>query len=345
MQIVPYSPERFPDLVNAVQKMKRGRTLAVPEIVNHYYLDNPWCKLYLAIGKDDHSILGIIGSESIPFLIDHEPTSIGFGSNFHTIEEGCGGLLFMKWVRGHPHSMAYNCSEDAFRLTTAQRWNRLEGVQTLSYNAPAYRAPGQSSFTHALKAVGKRLLNRPPLLKTLNKHDFLPEVDVSVREEKQFHVEMLTFNSAFDFRIAPDPAYLRWRFSTDWQPFHYRIFSIKRGEEYRGFVVLHDAPNQVSIVHADGCDPVELAKSEVLALAQISGKRPSYLCSSVSEITNQLSKIGFRINPTKPYVQFSPSLPITKINLPLINFGLGDNDLRMEFMYPPKITQPFNKTS
>ncbi|MCF6312322.1 MAG: hypothetical protein L3J39_07705 [Verrucomicrobiales bacterium] len=333
MKIVRYSPERFSDLCVVVEKMNRGHALAIEKLINHYYHDNSWCQLHLAIGDDSHSIVGTIGFESIPFLLNGKAISIGFGNNFHTLEEGCGGLLFMKWVRNQPYSMVYNCSKDTQKLTAAQRWKQLEGIQSLSYNAPAYRNPRQSSFTHFLKTAIKRLLRKPPLQKIVERNDFLPHINVSVTEEKSFHPDMLEFESSFDFRVAPDLDYLNWRFSTNWNLFSYRIFSIKCSGEYRGFVVLHDTPNQVYIAHADGSNPLELVKAELLALAQVSGKRPSFLCSSVPEITDHLNQIGFRTNSAVPCVQFSSSLPITEIKRPMINFAVGDNDLRTDFMH------------
>lgn len=333
MQIVPYDPERFPDLCVAVEKMQRGYAMATAEFVDHYYFNNPWCQLQLVVAEDDQSIIGTVGYESIPFLLNGETTSIGFGTNYHTLEKGCGVPLFMKWVRNQAHSMVYNCSEDTNKLTTAQRWNRLDGIQSLSYNAPAHRNPNHSDFTHFLKSTIKGLLRKPPLDKALEKCDSLKNIDVSVTEEDEFQSWMLDFESAFDFRIAPDLEYLRWRFSTDWQLFKYRVFSIKQADEYRGFVVLHDSPDQVYVAHADATSPLELVKGELLALAQVSGNRPSFLNSSLPAVTEQLQDIGFRIHSNAPCIQFSAKLPIDQIKRPALNFALGDNDLRTDLMH------------
>lgn len=310
--------------------MGRGRALGVAEIVDHYYHGNPWAELHLALADDGDTVMGTIGFERIPFLIRGAELPVSFGSNFHTFKDGCGGLLFMKWIRSSAAAMVYNCSADTLRLISAQKWNRLEGIQMLTYNAPATRTPGQSPLGYGVKSLAKRLLHRPSLDIATRKRNISRETGISVVEREGFDEEMLGFESPFDLRVTPDLAYLRWRYATGWKAFRYRIFSIMRQGDPCGFVVLNDAPNQVSVALADAAGPTCLAAGMLLSLAAVSGKRPSLICSSVPEASELLRTIGFRVSATGPRVHFSPKFPLADVAAPLINFGLGDNDIRTE---------------
>lgn len=335
MRLIEYTPKWFDRLESAVEKMGRGKALGVREFVDHYYAGNPWGKLWLAIDDQSEEIAGTVGIEFIPFECSGEILPVGFGSNFHTLLEGCGGLLFLKWTRSTRHNMSYNSSDQARALTDAQKWQSLNGVTSLQYNSPPERGSDSRSLIRSLKRLIKRtVLRRPSLSRILPKFQprEFPHSRVAVEPFESWSSDRLDFDSPFDFRVAPEIAYFEWRFPFQWSGFRYAHFSIVRDGTVCGLIILHICDDQVLVVHADGSDERTIAEGILLALSKTDGPAVYYLATSLPEVARLCEAVGFRRNSEESRLFFSPRFPLEKIRSPLINFGLGDNDLRLEYL-------------
>ena len=332
MRIVEYTPNEFAALERAVAKMGRGRGLGIRGLVDHYYSCNPWGKLWLAIDENKGEIVGTLGLDSIPFLIREQVVTMGFGSNFHTLVEGVGGLLFLRWIRSCRHHLTYNSSEQTRKITAAQNWKPLFGVVSLSYNSPLAFETGSTSPLKLAKHLAKRFLRKPPLSQIHPIAGRWSDSSITVEQFETWTPERLDFSSPFDFRVAPDLDYFRWRFDPEWPEFRYHLFSLQRDGVICGLVILHYCRDQVLVVHADGTDSRTIGEGILLALSKIEGPPVYYLATSVPEVASLCESVGFRRNREESRLFFSPRFPIEQVRAPLINFGLGDNDLRVEYL-------------
>src|ERR1051326_7148857 len=100
MHIVEYTPAHS-DLLQAAAAKMTSRNLRRPDFVNHYYASSEWCSLYLLF-SNQQEIIGTIGVERMPFRYKGQDLTVGFGTNYYSLEPGAGGFLFRQWMKSCP---------------------------------------------------------------------------------------------------------------------------------------------------------------------------------------------------------------------------------------------------
>src|SRR5262244_1814387 len=97
MRIIEYTPEQF-DVLSTAAKRMSSRNLRHRQFVDHYYAAAPWCKLYLLMSRAN-DVLGLLGIERMPFRHSQREITVGFGTNYYSLEPGAGGFLFLHWIK------------------------------------------------------------------------------------------------------------------------------------------------------------------------------------------------------------------------------------------------------
>src|SRR6185295_13451865 len=149
MRIIEYTPAHF-DLLYAASQRMTSRNLLHREFVNHYYASSEWCKLYLLLSGED-SVIGTIGIERMPFRYGSEDVTVGFANNYHSLEPGAGGFLYLHWMKNCPMGISLGGSEFAHNILRSQRWPYLDGVGVFLLNKPYDVYPTDSSWKRAAK--------------------------------------------------------------------------------------------------------------------------------------------------------------------------------------------------
>ncbi|MCB1064313.1 MAG: hypothetical protein KDN20_15525 [Verrucomicrobiae bacterium] len=332
MKVVPYTSERFPQLRETVHQMNRGLAMSHRPFVDWYYKDNPWSRLYLAIDND--KILGTLGVESIPFQVGERIEKVGFGSNFHVLNDGIGGLLFIRWIRANPNAMVIGGSDDTQRILKGQHWSNPTDLKILTYNAPASSASNQPKALQALKHAIRKWQRKPPLQQRINRLSAVFPPEVAIESITDFTLGNVNFRSAWQVRLAADPAYLNWRYPRDGAVSYQRFAILSQGAS-QGYVILIDGPENIVVSLIDATSPEMAHTGTLLALAQVQGdrKKPILLSFSDPILIERFCRSGFRLSSFNSPVWFQHPLEFPETSL-AINYGLGDNDLRLENFSP-----------
>ena len=331
MRLVRYTPEMFPSL----QSIATQSGLTDRSFVDYRYATREQCQLHLAVDEQG-LVVGSIGVEQMPFEYGGQRHDIAFGSNYFAAHSGAGGFLYLKWMKSAPVSMVFGGSPDTHRILRAQNWTYYPDVSV--YQANRRFAP------HAGEGMARRFAKR--LLRAgLGSGDIRKRVaalkgpPIEIREQREYRDTLTTLSSPFLLRLAPDLAYLRWRYALDLPFARYRLFEIATADGVIGYVVLHERAKRIVVSHADGNDARLLAVGILKALAQVTERdrepREMLLTSSHPGMQAVFAAGGMRAaRQGRPLVLkgqrgtnlFSPDTANWSVN-----FDWGDNALRPPF--------------
>ncbi|MCL5743285.1 MAG: hypothetical protein M1541_05050 [Acidobacteria bacterium] len=225
MRIVEYQPEDF-ERLRAVAASVGNHGLQHRAFVNHYYASSPFCRLYLAIASDG-AIAGTLGVEIMPFQHEGRERSLGFGSNFHAIKTGIGGLLFLQWLRSCEFGLVFGGNESSLRIVRSQNWTEYPRMHLWYLNRPFTPGPGEAAWKALAKKAADWALRRP--LEEYSRNLPACAGDVSVEEEQEYRDDLLPSRSPFSLRFAPSREHLEWRYALGLSFVRYRLFRILRG--------------------------------------------------------------------------------------------------------------------
>jgi len=339
LRLVEYTPDHF-DLLRCAAERMGVRSLCHRPFVDYYYASGPWCKLYLAM-VDSETIGATIGVDLMRFEHETRPLTLGFGTNFHSLLPGCGGYLFMQWVKSCEAGLVFGGTGDTHRILEQQKWTYFQGIKTFYLN-PQYRAePGEAAWRVAAKWLLRHLSPRKNLRKRIRQIEQVAEKPISVEEESDYSENLLPQRSPFTFRFAPSLDYLCWRYNTRLSFVRYRLFRILESGRTAGYVILNDAPDRLIVAQCDGGDPATLAYGVLRSLAEAgrNDKKPREALLTVCHPVMQqiYQQFGF-ITRSRWDRPLALGLQRNKISLPsdtanwLINFDWGDNGLRAPFL-------------
>lgn len=333
MRIVEYTPERFELLQNGARKMPAGKSLLHRPFVDHYYAGGEWCKLFLFLGDDD-TVVGTVGVDRMRFEYESRELTLGFGSNFHALESGVGGHLYLQWLKSCPEAVVFGGSANTHHILRSRKWSYLAHVKTYFLNQRYAIAPEEAWW----RVAAKRLMNGVPRRSLALRAERLPADVVEglyVKEESRFEADLLDFTSDFRFRFAPSLDYLRWRYDPGLAYVTYRLFRIVRGDRSVGYVVIQESDTRWMVSHCDG-EEESLAYGVLLALVELekqSGQgRGAVLASCHPRMEGICRRFGFRASyAARPLVvgtlRGSVTVPPGPSNW-LVNLDWGDNGLR-----------------
>ena len=296
MNLIEYTPARFEALKRAAERIRANHALGHRPFVDYYYASRPWSKLHLFLSPSG-DVMGTMGVEKMPFEFDGQPLILGFGSNFHALQPGVGGLLFMQWVKSSGLALEYGGSEDAHRIIRQQRWTYFPGVRlyTLNYDYPVFAGD------RFHRRAAKWMLRHSTRKKLATYDGRVPKAArsrLSVREESALSDDILPSGTSFRFRLAPTVEYLSWRYSMQLSFVRYRLFRILSRGRTAGYVILRDSRGQLAVAHGDAEDPETLAYGVLLSVLQAGANdaspRSVLLACSHRAMAEAYMKFGFR---------------------------------------------------
>lgn len=344
MHIIPYNPTHYDLLLQQRDHPFFPASLTHRSFVNWYY-GSDYCRLHLFL-NDREELAGIIGIDRVDFIYEDKLLRVATANNNVAFLPGFGGFQFLYWLKSAPYTLALGGSQAIHQLMQQNRWHYFPPVPQLLANRRFYIDPRDFS----LRSLAKRGLSRLlPTIRLAEKKEailrhsrpLLPiGSELTVREERVFHEEMLPTTSPFRFRFAPALAYLQWRYATDLTFIRYRLFCIVAGDKTLGYVILKEEQEEILVSQCDGGDPILLACGVLLALAtlteQDSTPRTMRLCSTHPLMQGLFRKFGFYDwRHTHTFAMGSLRHPLTLGDDTrdwLINFDWSDNGLRHPFL-------------
>lgn len=336
MRFEKYNSELYPALAVAARKINLASLLR-RDFVDYYYQGQPWSELCLAFDEDDRCA-AFIGFDRLRFECEGQEMSIGMATNFYTLKSGMGGFLWIKWMKSCGVGLVFGGSEDTHRILRKQKFAYYQGVNVYKMNARYSAYDTDPAWRSGLKRVLRTVTQKP--LKTYETRAFLKKSESITVEEIQSRDAKRIESSCFSFRFAPTEEYMHWRYDSSLPFVRYRWFEIFADGKRVGYCVLNDAPEQIIVAHSDGTDPEKLAygilKAVLLTSQKDTKKRTSLLASSHPIMQKIFIEHGFALDLADRPTAIG-SLRST-LNLPepqswLMNFGLGDNDLRLSNFY------------
>lgn len=164
--------------------------------------------------------------------------------------------------------------------------------------------------------------------------------DLSVKEEQAFSEDMLSFESPFVLRYAPDVAQLNWRYATGLSFVRYRVFRLLRGTATVGYVVLNLKGDQIIVSLCDGDHHETVAYGTLLCLREMAkeGWDEARVLLATSHLEMQKIYGAFGMKPSKHERLFAfgredrPTEVEGDTSEWLVNYDWGDNGLRMPFL-------------
>lgn len=337
MKLIEYSPDQFGPMSAAVARKDPSSSLLHRPFVDYYYATRGWCKLYLFC-LDDGSVGGTVGVDLLRFEGAGRETTVGFGSNFYSMQPGAGGYLFLQWLRSCRLGLVFGGSEDVHKILRQQKWTYYGGVMTYLLNRAYPPHPGDAAWRTALKWGLQRL--RPRLAAYAARLPSEVARNTAVREESSYQEDLLPGRSPFTFRFAPPVDYLAWRYDTRLSFVRYRLFRVLRGGATAGYVVLNDLPDRLLVAHCDGDDPATLAHGVFLSVLEAAREdrvaREAVLTCCHPGMQDVYRRLGFKQSRNeRPFVLGSArhrgELPPPDTAGWLINFDIGDNGMRAPF--------------
>ncbi len=318
-------------LADAARKLNVASLLR-QDFVNYYYQGQPWSELYLAVDVDERCV-ALIGFDRLRFELYGEEIMIGMATNFYTLKPGIGGFLWLHWMKRCNTGLVFGGSQDSHNILKKQQFTYYPGINLYTLNArysiysndPAWKIP----LKHALQALVRKHLKNYQTRRLLEESSSIAVKEISSSDFKQIE------SDCFSFCFAPTEEYLCWRYSTALSFVRYRWFEITENGVRIGYCILNDAPEQIIVAHSYGNHPTKLAYGILKAVFCASGsderKRSVLLASSHEQMQKIFVRHGFLLDT--PNRQMAIGSLRSKLNLPepqswLINFGLGDNDLR-----------------
>ena len=331
--MIEYTPSRFQALRKAAAQIKSNYSLCHRPFVDHYYATRDSCKLYLSLSSAG-DVNGLVGVERMPFEFESQPFNLGLGTNFHALQHGVGGLLFMQWVKSSSLTLEYGGSEDAHRIVRQQNWTYFPGVRiyTLNHDYPVYS--GDRAYRRAAKWILRQCM-RKRVSDYASRSSDAARRHVSVREESAYSEDLLPSKSPFRFRLAPTVEYLSWRYNLRLSFASYRLFRILVRGRSAGYVVINENREKLLVAQCDAEDAETLAYGVLLSILQ-SGVQDRFprtvlLTCSNPAMAEIYVKFGFR--PGKEDYPIAIGGLRRKVEIPtdtaswLVNFDWGDNGL------------------
>jgi hypothetical protein len=311
--------------------------------LEHYYLGQEWCRLFLAM--DGSKCIGMIGVDVLHFVTQTSSIKAAFGTNFYSLQPGVGWILWLKCMKQAEIGLVFGGSQDTHRILRARKFDYYSGINVYRMNA-RFEAYEEDSAMKGMVKAGLRPWARKRLSEYASKSFLRRFADIRVIDRTDFSEEMVVRTSPFSFRFHPPLEYLRWRYNPRLDYVRYRIFQFLRSGQSIGFCVLNNGMNESMVVYADGNDP-ELLGAGILKTAFLAGEegdkyRKVTLASSHPAMQALFVKEGFRL-AQKNYPCAAGALGETKkLGDPrtwLLNFGMGDNDLRTHMLWPATTNQ------
>ncbi len=339
MKIVEYQSGDHHTLRQLCEQLPSVHGLRYADFVDHYYASSDFCRLHLML-DDNERCVGCVGVEKMPFETPTGAVTVGFGSNYHAFESGAGGILFLHWVRQCGLGLNFGGSPDAQRIIDHQKWTRYSGIDTLHLNAAYAQSPGDTFW----KRTAKNVLTHSPVKTRIDRRAAAVLADssspIEAVPEQRATADLLTFESPFDVRFAPDADYLNWRYATNLSFARYHLLRLVQSGETVGYVVLNEQPNRVLIAHADASSPDVLARGMIAALGTVCRGRLSgtgvVATTSHPVLKQTLVDFGFRARRHGRGLAIGglgkqPPFPDDTSNW-LISEDWGDNGLRAPFL-------------
>src|SRR5262249_24410821 len=149
------------------------------------------------------AVVGVLGVERMPFRIGSRDITLGFGTNYYSLEPGAGGFLFLHWMRQCDIGLSFGGSRDAHAVIRSQQWPYFEGIGVYLLNKAYDVYPGQAAWMPAAKWIARQSTRR----KISSYGRNIPRQianSVSVREEIYYNDDLLPQSSPFELRFAPD---------------------------------------------------------------------------------------------------------------------------------------------
>lgn len=339
MRLVEYKPEHF-DLVRRAAERMGAQSLRHRPFVDHYYATREGCRLYMAL-DDDGEISATVGVDQMRFEYESRPLLMGFGTNFHSLQPGSGGYLFMQWIKSCEVGMVFGGTADTHRILTQQKWTYFQGVKTYFLNPRYAVEPGEPAWRIVAKWGLRNFARKTDIGRRAPEISREAESNVFVQEESDYSENLLPRCSPFTFRFAPTLDYLRWRYDTRLSFVRYRLFCILEAGNPAGYVILNDAPERLIVAQCDANSPTTLAYGVLLSLAEVfrEARRPRevLLTACHPQMQALYRRHGFvtRDRWDRP---FALGLRRSKIEMSpdtsnwLINYDWGDNGLRAPFL-------------
>ena len=333
LTLIEYTPSRFQALCKAAGRINGNYSLCHRPFVDYYYASRDSSKLYLSLSSAG-DVNGLVGVEHMPFKFESRPLTLGLGTNFHALQRGVGGLLFMQWVKSSSLTFEYGGSEDAHRIVRQQNWTYFPGVRiyALNYDYPVYS--GDRAHRRAAKWIFRQWTRKIISAYACRLSD-VARSQVSVREESTFSEDLLPSKSPFRFRLAPTAEYLNWRYNLQLSFVSYRLFRILSRGRSAGYVIINENQERLLVAQCDAEDVETLAYGVLLSILESASQdripRTALLMCSNPVLAEIYVKFGFRPGK-KDYpiaiggLQNRVEIPTDTTNW-LVNFDWGDNGL------------------
>jgi len=334
VKIVPYTPDRFSLVAGVAATAPGARSLGHRPFVDYYYATRDWCRLYLAIDRDER-VAAVMGLEQLRFEYRGRPMVLGCASNFVALRAGAGGPLFLHWVRSSEYACVFGGSPDTHRIVQSQRWTYFHGIRVLRLNRPLLARPGEAPWRAAAKTLLRAV--RPGV--DIARRAAGAPGEVTVVEEAAIGPDMVPASTGFAFRLAPTVEYLNWRYDPALSFVRYRLYRIVR-DGTRGYVIVNERPDRIMVAQADADDPGTLAAGILAAVGCVaaSGRRRREVVLSCAHprMTATFRDVGFRADSEeRPLAIGSVRRPVDlapDTSAWLINLDWIDNGLRAPFL-------------
>jgi hypothetical protein len=238
-----------------------------------------------------------------------------------------------------PTRLLFGGSVDAHKIVRALNWTYYQGVKIYVLNRTYETYSGDGWFRAAAKSLAQRVA-RSPLSRFASRLPSHVSEQILVREEQVFAEDLLPVSSPFNFRLAPSPEYLNWRYNTALSFVRYRIFRILNGSETAGYVIINEMPEKLIVAQCDGTDPRTLAYGVLQSVLHVGREdrapRSVVLASCHPAMQAIYRRFGFRPEPQdRPFcigaLNKGVALEADTSNW-LVNFDWGDNGLRPPFL-------------
>jgi hypothetical protein len=339
LRLSEYTPDDFPALLRAASQTPHAPSRRHRPFVDYYYTTHPGCRLYL-VRDDAGEILSTLGIDKMPVRMGSRDLVAAVGTNFHSLQKGAGGLLFLQWLRAAPISFVFGGSPDTHHIIKARKWTYFPGVKTYQLNSPLSFQPGEPMWRKAAKFARHQMMPPVPPLKRLSRLGQSDFQDLRVIEEQSYTEDLLPANSPFVFRLNPDIPYLSWRYALGLSFVRYRLFRILRNETSVGYVIINDHPQRVMVAQADCDDPSTLAHGILLSLVETTRNdarpREISLASSHTMMQTLFTQFGFRASKIdRPFVLGTARGGVdfsTDTSAWLVNRDWADDGLRTPFL-------------
>lgn len=331
--LIEYSPHYFEALHKAASHIRENYSLRHQPFVDYYYASRPWCKLYLFFSPTGH-VTGMVGVERMAFEFDSQPLTLGFGSNFHALQRGVGGILFTRWIRSCDWALEYGGTEDAHRIIRQQGWRYFPGIRFYALNHDYPVHPGDGAHRRAAKWVLRQTTRKKIPAFASRMAQVIPGT-VSVKEEFDYSQNLLPSKSPFLFRLVPTVDYLSWRYNTRLSFVTYRLFRILTRGRSSGYVIINDSQDRLLVAQCDGEDPETLAYGVLLSVLEAGRQdavpRTVLLACANPAMAEIYTKLGLKRG--KRDYPMAIGGAGGKVGIPadtakwLVNFDWGDNGL------------------